>query len=245
MEIEPRIDAIHKNSRDEVARLQDMIRAVEKKAREDILKFREQAGVKRAEYWQSERKLRDESMAIVVPKEESLEDIQELISSADDVNNAIGRREQYKHLTARAQQKETVAAGLTKSMDAIEEEKRQLIAKANLPVEGLELSGGVVMVRGTPFHQMSDGEKWRTAVAIAMAGEPSLRVVLIRRASLIDAKNLAIATKIAKERGWQLWLEFVQVPIEQGAIVMEEGAVRNGSRLLEYDGPDDPDIFGY
>ena len=113
-------------------------------------------------------------------------------------------------------------------------------------IEGI----GGVTVNGIPFSSLSDGQKWKIAASIAMGSDKELRIVLIRRASLIDAKNLEIIRGIAKEREYQVFEEVVGPSIADGAIVMVEGHLEGKTesvpqlqpsvkRILEEAGPND------
>lgn len=53
-------------------------------------------------------------------------------------------------------------------------------------------------------------EQLRVAVEMAMARNPRLRVLRIREASVMDEDSVALLRELARERGWQLWLERIE-----------------------------------
>ena len=73
-------------------------------------------------------------------------------------------------------------------------------------------------------------------VALGLAQNPRLRVMLVREGSVLDEDNLAELARIADENGAQVWLErvgnsgAVSVLIEDGAVKPRLEAVAGGAR---------------
>ena len=69
-------------------------------------------------------------------------------------------------------------------------------------------------------------EQLRVSVALAMAANPTLRVLRILDGSLLDSDSLEIIATLAAENDYQVWIEIVD---ESGAVgfVIEDGAVRS------------------
>ena len=111
------------------------------------------------------------------------------------------------------------------------------LAEAEMPVPGLSLArladlvpGStsddlVVTYQGEPFSQASGAQQLRVSMALAMAANPKLRVMLIKDGSLLDKNGLAIVRELAAERDYQVWLESVGEG-EGTGIIMEAGKVR-------------------
>ena len=59
-------------------------------------------------------------------------------------------------------------------------------------MKGLALGNGEVLLNGLPLSQASGAEQLRLSMAIAMAGNPKLRVLRIKEGSLLDDDNLAL-----------------------------------------------------
>ncbi len=64
----------------------------------------------------------------------------------------------------------------------------------------------------------------RVSAAIAMAGNPKLRVIRIQDGSLLDEDGLKIISDMAAEKDYQVWLEAVDSTGKVG-IYMEDGEV--------------------
>jgi energy-coupling factor transporter ATP-binding protein EcfA2 len=156
--------------------------------------------------------------------ERDLTEFQEQIRDANQRNAEFQKRQSQAAILAEVSRIEAESDSLTKAMAAREKQKADAIAQAEMPIEGISLGNGVVLFNNVPFEQASSGERLRTGVAIAMAGNPKLRVCLIRDASLLDEDGLAIVTEMAREKDFQVWVETVDSSGKVG-IVLEDGAV--------------------
>jgi len=132
----------------------------------------------------------------------------------------------------RAKQAEKVAAlradyqARTDAIAAIDAEKAATLAAARFPVDGLGFSeAGAVTLDGLPLEQAGAATRMRVSMALALAGAPEIRVVLIRDASLLDDDSMEIVRAMAEERGAQVWLERVG-DRDPGAIVIEDGGAK-------------------
>ena len=113
---------------------------------------------------------------------------------------------------------------IVERMEARDAEKRAAVAAAKFPVEGLGFGDGIVMLNGVPFDQASAAETLKVSVAIGMAANPKLRVILIRDGSLLDEDSRAQISAMAKESDYQLWIE-VAGRGEATGFVIEDGQV--------------------
>lgn len=117
------------------------------------------------------------------------------------------------------------SAVLTKAMEDRLADKQAKIAAAKLPIDGISFGDGTVLLNDLPFDQASDAEKLRTSVAISMAANPKLPVVLIRDGSLLDEDGLRLVAEMADTRNCQVWIERVASSGSVG-IVLENGYVK-------------------
>lgn len=114
---------------------------------------------------------------------------------------------------------------LTRQMEDRELFKRQSVAAAKLPVPTISFGDGTVLLDGVPFEQGSDAEKLRASCALAMAGNPKLRVLRVRDGSLLDSRSLALLAEMANERDFQVWIESA-TDGEPIGFVIENGMVK-------------------
>ncbi|GEP09871.1 ATP-binding protein [Methylobacterium gnaphalii] len=150
--------------------------------------------------------------------------LRQQIAEAETVNAAVVKREEKARVEARAKEFEEKSAALTKAMEARETEKREAIARAELPVPGISFGDDEILLNGVPFDQASSAEQLRTSVAIAMAANPKLRVIRVQDGSLLDEEAMRILAEMAVEADCQVWIECVQSG-RSTAVVIEDGQV--------------------
>lgn len=129
------------------------------------------------------------------------------IEKIEAINVRIREGKKYRELKGEFESVAGAAQSLTADMEALEREKVDKVKSCKFPVEGLSVSDESVLFEGVPFGQLSDGRKIRISAAIAMALNPSLRIILVREGSLLDAKGLAAIVEMAKEKDYQIWME--------------------------------------
>ena len=149
-----------------------------------------------------------------------LQQLEQLEQTNAAVRAAAARREHEERLA-----RLTARAGAhTDRLAAIDSERATALAAAAMPIDGLGLDDDGVTYQGAPLKQASGAEQLRVSIAMAMALNPSIRVIRITDGSLLDSTNLALIEQMATEHGFQVWLERVD---ETGAmgVVIEDGAV--------------------
>lgn len=159
-----------------------------------------------------------------LPEPKSAAEVRTRLEQAKTTNALVDTvAKRAAHLES-AKRLEAEAKALTVSMEEREAAKKAAIAAAKLPVEGIEFGDGMILLNGNPFEQASDAERLRTSIAIAMAGNPRLRVIRVRDGSLLDQDGLQLVAKMAEQHGYQVWLEAVDSSGKTG-IVIEDGHV--------------------
>jgi regulator of replication initiation timing len=134
----------------------------------------------------------------------------------------VAERNRYQKLTDEAK---AAADKHTAARDERIAARDKAIAEASIPVPGITFGDGEVLMNGVPFNQASDAEQLRASVAIAMAGNPKLRVIRIRDGSLLDSASMAMLAEMADKSDMQVWIEQV-TDGENVGIVIEDGHVK-------------------
>ena len=116
--------------------------------------------------------------------------------------------------------------GLTSRIKEVEDRKKKKLAEVKMPIEGLGWSEEDVVYNNIPFNQLSGAEQLKVSMAIAMASNPKLKVVLIKDGSLLDQNSLKAIEEMAKEKDWQIWVESVDESGKVG-IYIEDGEVKS------------------
>lgn len=106
-----------------------------------------------------------------------------------------------------------------------EEQKKSMLASAKFPVAGLGLSDDGVTFNALPFTQAGSAEQVRVSVAIGIALNPTLKVLLIRNGNLLDCDSLKAVAAQAEAADMQVWMEYVSDSKDGVAVMMVDGEV--------------------
>lgn len=164
---------------------------------------------------------RREADAIAVP---DIAAIESKIAGADATNQKVRQAKARLDLQKRLEATRKSAETLTEAIAAAEKKKTELVATSPLPVVGLGFSEAGVTFNSVPLEQCSASERLKVSVAVAMALNPRLKVILVRDASLLDSANLRVLEELAKARDFQVWVEQVEESGKVGVFI-EDGAV--------------------
>lgn len=113
----------------------------------------------------------------------------------------------------------------TQRIAAIDREKQETIEQADFPVAGLGFDEDGVTLNGLPFEQASSAEQIKVSVAIGMALNPDLRVLMVKDGSLLDSDSLRSLYDMAVEHDHQVLVEAV-FSDDPAAIQIEDGEVK-------------------
>lgn len=152
-------------------------------------------------------------------------DIRERIETAEETNNKIRNNITLNKSAKELEEAEEMSASLTEQITAVDELKADLLEQAEFPVKGLSFDDTGVLFNNVPFLQASSAEKLRTSIAMGIALNPDLRVLLIRDGSLLDETNLKMVAKMAEEADSQVWLERVGKG-KECSVIIEDGMVK-------------------
>ena len=112
----------------------------------------------------------------------------------------------------------------TAKIDDLDEAKRNAIAEAKYPIPGMTLGEDGILLDGIPFSQASSAQQLRVSVAMSIALNPRLKVLLIRDGSLLDEASLELIAEMARDNGAQVWIERVGHGAEC-SVIIEDGSV--------------------
>ncbi len=152
-------------------------------------------------------------------------EIEQRIAGSETINANVRVNRRRAEILSDAAKIKATADELTRQIEAIDAAKSHAMATATWPVPGLGFSDTGVTFQGLPLEQASSAEQLRVSVAIGLAFNPKLKILLIRDGSLLDADSLAIVAKLASDAGGQVWLEVVGNR-EDCAVVIEDGSAK-------------------
>lgn len=119
---------------------------------------------------------------------------------------------------------EAESAALSARIDAAEDAKAALVATAKMPIDGLTLGAEGILYHGVPLEQASQAQRMRVIIAIGVALNPKVKIILLRDASLLDSKTLGEMAADPSLEEYFVICETVDETKSRG-IVMEDGGV--------------------
>lgn len=139
--------------------------------------------------------------------------LQQQLADADQHNakvREISRQlEEYERLQQDWRREHEVREAHHAAVKAVQDEKIAALAAAEYPIEGLSFGEKDVLYNGMEFANASMSERLRVGMAVAIAFNPRLRVIISHDGSLADKKNKALIDQMAREAGFLAILETV------------------------------------
>jgi len=159
-------------------------------------------------------------------KDESTEELEQSIANVDEINrkvranmdknkaedDAIAYTSQYNQLTA--------------DIEAVREEKQNLLNGVDLPLPSLAVEDGVLKYKGQQWDNMSGSDRLKVATAIVRKLNPNCGFVLVDKLEQMDLDSLQEFGRWAEAEGLQIIATRVstgsecQIIIEDGYSVM-------------------------
>lgn len=165
--------------------------------------------------------LRAEANAITIGETIDTDAVAQELQSAQAINAAIGRAEQYRATKAEYDAKLAEWGKHDAAVKKADQDRADAIAKAKMPVEGLSIGDGEVMFEGLPFNQASNAQQIRISVMLGIVANPKMRVMYIKDGSLLGTKMLAIIEQLAEEYNYQIWIERVDTTSKVGIMMVD------------------------
>ena len=139
-----------------------------------------------------------------------LEAIRGRLGSVEDTNAAVRKNAERAQLDSEHVRLSQRYAELSRQVDAIPDERRQLLANSGLAVEGLELDSEDVRLNDRTWSANSTGERIKAAIQILLAMKAPLRVAWSQRGDALDQQNLQLLCDLCAEHDLQLILERIE-----------------------------------
>lgn len=153
------------------------------------------------------------------------------LGNVETVNRGVRQNQKRAELLAQATKLTNSADFLTEQINAIDARKETMLKAAKFPVEGLSFGSDGVLLNGLPLEQACTADRIRLSVAMGLALNPKLRIMLIREGSLLfnDETGLQLIGDMAAKADAQVWVERVSLG-EECSVIIEDG---NVAQLVE------------
>jgi len=155
---------------------------------------------------------------------EDLDTLRASISEAHEINKNIRKAQGIMATAKKIEEKELEYVAMSNKILDVESIKFKMLSEAKMPIEGLSWDEDKVLYNGIPYDQISSAEQLKVSMAIAMAANPKLRMLIIKDGSLLDQDNLRVIAELTKGQDFQAWIEKVSDDNKTG-IVIEDGGI--------------------
>lgn len=156
--------------------------------------------------------------------EADVAEVEAKLADADAINRRVRARDERARVAADYNAQVDKSQALTEALDDIDAQKKKATEEAEYPVEGLAVTDDGITLDGVLFSQASAAQQLKVSIAIGLALNPTLKVLLIRDGSLLDKKSMATVAKMAAEADAQLWVEVVGQR-DDATVIIEDGEV--------------------
>ena len=153
-------------------------------------------------------------------------EIEDQIKSADAINRNVRQKIEKQTLSGRIAKGTGIIQGMTNNLAEIDKAKQDKLSSAKMPIEHLTFDESGVYYKGVPFSQASSAEALRVSVAMGIAMNPELKILLIRDGSLLDEDNLKAISEMAFDSGHQIWLERVSTDADECSVIISDGNIQ-------------------
>lgn len=170
--------------------------------------------------------------------------VKERIAQADYTNAKVRANAAYDLLEKQVKKSRGDYQKLTDRLTEIQEERAEAVASAKWPIEGMELTEDGLLMGGLPFEQASTSQRIMASVAVGMALNPKLRLLVCQHGSDLDNETLDALDSVVKENQFQLLLELVtrsKEDEERCAVVIADGEVVGAKESPDKDASSEKD----
>jgi len=160
-------------------------------------------------------------------KDFDLDPLNSQIAGSEEVNNQIKANLDRDDVASKLVASKDEGVKLTGKLREIDDEKKKLLADAKIP-GGLSWEDGVVRLKNKPLEQASQVEQMDVDIAISIAQNPDVPIILVNQGSLYDRVHRGKLDKVAKKHGVYVFFERVidteeEAKAEGVAVFMRDG----------------------
>lgn len=153
--------------------------------------------------------------------------IQIEIVRAEEINKQVRDKEKRNMAISEVNSYTTEYDELTSQLQQHDDKLQTAIENANLPVKGLSIDRDDVLFEGKSLDVLGGAEIIKIATSIAIAKNPTLKVILIDEANILDKKSFKTMADIAEKHDYHIWMTTVH-PMSDPEIIfhIEDGKIK-------------------
>lgn len=155
----------------------------------------------------------------------NFEELDARLRDIDATNKKVRDNKAYDDQVAEVNRLDLLVQADTQKIEDIDIQKDDALAAAQFPVAGLGLGDDGPTFEGLPLAEVSASVQLRVSIAIGLALNPTLKVLLIRNGNLLDNDSLKLVAEQAEEAGAQVWMEYVTTDKDGVSVMLEDGHI--------------------
>lgn len=158
--------------------------------------------------------------------DESTEELEASIRDIEAINTKVRTNQDKARAEAEAKECNDQYTGLTAQLEAVRQQKTDLLQGANLPLPGLSIENGELTYQGKPWDCMSGSDQLKVSTAIVRALKPECGFVLLDRLEQMDLDTLREFSAWMEAEG----LQGIATRVSTGgecSIIIEDGYVKD------------------
>lgn len=142
---------------------------------------------------------------------ESTDVIESQIANVKQTNEKIRQNLKLRELNQSLEETEHKARVEYQRATTLKEERRAIMATAEIPIDGLQIGDGCLLYPNSSMDlvrlsALSDGEYWRVACGLVAAFNPRVRIMIIDNIHDLDKRNFEALCEAAKKYDMQIWI---------------------------------------
>ena len=157
--------------------------------------------------------------------DESTEELEQSIENIEEINRKVRANQDREKAEMDAEHYALEYKDLSDEIDALRQQKLDLLNGANLPLEDLSVDNGVITYKGQPWDNMSGSEQLIVATAIVRKINPQCEFVLVDKLEQMDLETLLDFANWLKDNKLQAIATRVSTG-EECQIIIEDGYVK-------------------
>ena len=157
-------------------------------------------------------------------EDESTAEIEESIANIEEINRRVRANLTKANAVDEAEQLRNEYVKMTGELEAVRSQRKALLDSADLPLEGLSVSGGALVYKGQQWSDMSSAEQLIVATAIVRKLNPECGFVLMDKLEQMDTDTLAEFGEWLEAEGLQVIATRVSTG-DECSIIIEDGTI--------------------
>ena len=158
-------------------------------------------------------------------QDEATDELEASIRDIEAVNVKVRTNQDKARAETEAKECSDQYAGLTAQLEAVRQQKTDLLQGAKLPLPGLSVENGELTYQGKPWDCMSGSDQLKVSTAIVRALKPECGFVLLDKLEQMDLETLREFSAWMEAEGLQGIATRVSTG-EECSIIIEDGCAK-------------------